>query len=589
MAEEDKNIGTALAVVEAQQNIIGNAMIGATDSAMIVEPVERTTELLERLTQINMLMLKNLNEIFGTLRETLGLDKLQDRRAKEDQTELEKENLSGDVGGVGGNINSQEADKPSGGMFGFLGLIPSTGIFKKMFAPIVAFLGKGGLLVKLFGRFGPLGALILGFTLLYKYSDEISKALAPALEKIKDLFVKLKPAIDVLKQIGDFLMQGIIKGIGEAITFLIGTVEKFIDGITKIFEGDIMGGLNDIFEGIIRTILTVPLTIINFLKPLFLDIIDYISEPWNNMVTNVNQYISDTFIAISNYFIELKDKFVGFFVEAYNTVKQTITDTINGAFTFIGNIFTTIGNFFSDSFNMVKDFVTGLPGRIVGFVKNMFSPIIDFFLNIGNTIKKAVNGVIESLPLPDFVKRKIKFNIAPTEAELKEAESLTGDAKVAEKIASDQREGIEKIGGDNVFKDGVLQQNGKNLEVFSLGFAESIAEEMGEQVKVAMNKKTGKYVIVKNDMKLAEREGTTVQSQDLDMTDIIGQGGIDTNIKIPSTSIPDLANDNQGAVTVVNNNYNTNNSSVANQTDVHSGALDTGIDTYHDKLATASN
>lgn len=589
MAEEDKNIGTALAVVEAQQNIIGNAMIGATDTAMIVEPVERTTELLERLTQINMLMLKNLNEIFGTLRETLGLDKLQDRRAKEDQTELEKENLSGDVGGVGGNINSQEADKPSGGMFGFLGLIPSTGIFKKMFAPIVAFLGKGGLLVKLFGRFGPLGALILGFTLLYKYSDEISKALAPALEKIKDLFVKLKPAIDVLKQIGDFLMQGIIKGIGEAITFLIGTVEKFIDGITKIFEGDIMGGLNDIFEGIIRTILTVPLTIINFLKPLFLDIIDYISEPWNNMVTNVNQYISDTFIAISNYFIELKDKFVGFFVEAYNTVKQTITDTINGAFTFIGNIFTTIGNFFSDSFNMVKDFVTGLPGRIVGFVKNMFSPIIDFFLNIGNTIKKAVNGVIESLPLPDFVKRKIKFNIAPTEAELKEAESLTGDAKVAEKIASDQREGIEKIGGDNVFKDGVLQQNGKNLEVFSLGFAESIAEEMGEQVKVAMNKKTGKYVIVKNDMKLAEREGTTVQSQDLDMTDIIGQGGIDTNIKIPSTSIPDLANDNQGAVTVVNNNYNTNNSSVANQTDVHSGALDTGIDTYHDKLATASN
>ena len=589
MAEEDKNIGTALAVVEAQQNIIGNAMIGATDSAMIVEPVERTTELLERLTQINMLMLKNLNEIFGTLRETLGLDKLQDRRAKEDQTELEKENLSGDVGGVGGNINSQEADKPSGGMFGFLGLIPSTGIFKKMFAPIVAFLGKGGLLVKLFGRFGPLGALILGFTLLYKYSDEISKALAPALEKIKDLFVKLKPAIDVLKQIGDFLMQGIIKGIGEAITFLIGTVEKFIDGITKIFEGDIMGGLNDIFEGIIRTILTVPLTIINFLNPLFLDIIDYISEPWNNMVTNVNQYISDTFVAISNYFIELKDKFVGFFVEAYNTVKQTITDTINGAFTFIGNIFTTIGNFFSDSFNMVKDFVTGLPGRIVGFVKNMFSPIIDFFLNIGNTIKKAVNGVIESLPLPDFVKRKIKFNIAPTESELKEAESLTGDAKVAEKIASDQQKGIEKIGGDNVFKDGVLQQNGKNLEVFSLGFAESIAEEMGEQVKVAMNKKTGKYVIVKNDMKLAEREGTTVQSQDLDMTDIIGQGGIDTNIKIPSTSIPDLANDNQGAVTVVNNNYNTNNSSVANQTDVHSGALDTGIDTYHDKLATASN
>jgi len=42
-----------------------------------------------------------------------------------------------------------------------------------------------------------------------------------------------------------------------------------------------------------------------------------------------------------------------------------------------------------------------------------------------------------------------------------------------------------------------------------------------------------------------------------------------------------------GFVTSVVNNYNTNNSSVANQTDVHSGSLDTGIDSYHDKLAYA--
>jgi hypothetical protein len=58
--------------------------------------------------------------------------------------------------------------------------------------------------------------------------------------------------------------------------------------------------------------------------------------------------------------------------------------------------------------------------------------------------------------------------------------------------------------------------------------------------------------------------------------------------KIQASTISDLDNNNQGAITVVNNNYNTNNSSVANQTDVHSGALDTGIDTYHDKLATSS-
>jgi len=38
-------------------------------------------------------------------------------------------------------------------------------------------------------------------------------------------------------------------------------------------------------------------------------------------------------------------------------------------------------------------------------------------------------------------------------------------------------------------------------------------------------------------------------------------------------------------VIVTNNNYNTDNSSVASQTDVHSGKLDTGVDSYFDKIA----
>ena len=42
-----------------------------------------------------------------------------------------------------------------------------------------------------------------------------------------------------------------------------------------------------------------------------------------------------------------------------------------------------------------------------------------------------------------------------------------------------------------------------------------------------------------------------------------------------------------GMMVVNNNNYNTSNSSVNSQTDVHSGKLDTGIDTYFEKNATS--
>ena len=45
----------------------------------------------------------------------------------------------------------------------------------------------------------------------------------------------------------------------------------------------------------------------------------------------------------------------------------------------------------------------------MSFVKNMFAPIINFSL-VYNAIKRAINGIIDALPLPDFIKSKIKFD-----------------------------------------------------------------------------------------------------------------------------------------------------------------------------------
>ena len=167
--------GTALRIVEEQQAIVGDALVGASGSAVLAESTDSQSQILEQIRDIQLKTLRGIGEVVSTMKDIFDLDKLQDRRAKEDQTELDKENLNlyGAGGDYGGKISPQDADKASGGIFGFFGALPGAGMLKKLFLPITAFFGKSGLLVKLFGKFGPLGALIIGFTLLYKYSDEI--------------------------------------------------------------------------------------------------------------------------------------------------------------------------------------------------------------------------------------------------------------------------------------------------------------------------------------------------------------------------------------------------------------------------------
>ena len=586
MAEESTE-STALSVVETQQNIVGGAMVGAAGTGVLAEaPTDSTTQILEQIRDIQVKTLRGISDIGKTMREIFDLDKLQDRRAKEDQTELDKEKLNPDDAGadVGGQVSPQDADKASGGIFGFFGALPGAGMIKKLFAPILAFFGKSGLLVKLFGKFGPLGALILGFTLVYKYSDEIAAALAPAIDKLKVLITKMQPLIDFLIKIGDFFIKTLLENLGGLIENIIDSVTKVVDGFIMLFNGDILGGLKAIIGGLFDFVLAIPKAILNtvieLLSPLATAVGYFFKQLYDDIVT----YVTDTITNIKNFFIDLKDKIVQFFVDAYEKVKQTITDAIDGAFNFVADIFDTIKNFFVDGYNNVVSFVTGLPDQIMGFVRDMFSPITDFFAGIGNRIKQAVNGIIDALPLPDFVKDKMKFDITPTEAELKDAESMTGDAKLAEKIALDEAAGIETIGGKYQFKDGVLQENGRNLERFQLGFAEALAERIGDQVKVAFDKKSGKYVIVKSDMQLGE-SGATSLGQEADLAAAIGENDVGTNVRLPVGNIPDLANDDQGAIVVNNNNYNTSNSSVSSQTDVHSGKLDTGIDSYFDKVA----
>ncbi len=575
MADEDQKLGTALSIVEEQQKVVGTALVAASSTTLLAESTDSSMQILEQIRDIQVKTLRGISDIGKTMKETLGLDKLQDRRAREDATELDKEKDKGLPAGSAG-IEVPEEGKKETNMFGFLGAIPGAGVFKKMFAPILAIFSKGGLLVKLFGKFGPLGALILGFTLVYKYADEIAAALAPAIDKIKVLIVKLEPLMKFLKDVGDFLIKNLLEGVGRALSFVIDAVTKVVDGFTQMFNGDILGGLATIFGGIFDFIIAIPkamfMQVIKILSPLAKAVGDFFVDIYDGIVKSIN----DTIQGIKDWFNGLYDSVVGFFVTAYENAKKQITSDINGMLQFVSDIFNTVYNAIADAVTAVKNFVVGIPDRIMSFVTSMFDPIIDFFSGIGDSIKNAINGIIDSLPLPDFIKNKVKFDTTPSDTEI---------AKGSKELAKDETPQAKSI----------VQHIAENKDKI-----QAYAEARGLPFDLEQTMLMAKHSTPTDNPKMMfgnANYSDMMSLKNLDgATELIKSGESPTaqaqmkeektvTPKIKMADLPPVKEGKEPPINVTNNNFNTTSNSVASNTDVHSGKLDTGIDPYFEKNA----
>ena len=571
--------GTALSVVEAQQNIVGGTLVGAAGAGVLAEtPGDSTSQILEQIREIQTQTLRAVRSVADGIMEMVAFDKLQDRRTLEDKTENEKEAVGAVPGELpgGGEQIADDADQKTGGFFAFLGGLPGAGFLKKIIAPITAFFGKSGLLVKLFGKFGPLGALILGFTLIYKYSDEIAAALAPAIDKLKVLITKMQPLIDFLIKIGDFFIKTLLENIGGLMENIIDSVTQVVDGFIKLFSGDIIGGLKDIFGGLFDFVLAFPKaildTVVDLLSPLATAVGDFFKQLYDNIVT----YVKDTITNIGNFFIDLKDNIVQFFTDAYENIKTTIKDKIKG----------------------------------------IFDPIVEFFSGIGDSIKTVVNNIIDSLPLPKFIKEKMKFETKATqEADNRIDETGVKSKYVDDNITGMQRERIsgggatmqeasaeftgEKYGSAKITKSGTSGYDSVSAIMTPEEFTEYNkldtngqmdylkALDDDEQERRSMIKKLheDKLEFDKANKDLINKYKTEPDVMMSPDDQMLQDDKFQREAKIKASTISDFENDNQGAIVVNNNNYNTSNSSVNSQTDVHSGKLDTGIDPYFEKNA----
>ena len=582
MAEENENLTSALAVVEEQQKVVGSALVAASGTAVLAENSDTSTEILEQIRFIQNQTLRAVRDVANGIMEMVAFNKLQDRRALEDKTEDEKENqLDGGPGAMPVKLEPQEGDEGGGGSGIFASILGAFGgmaFLKKLFAPFIAIFGKSGMLVKLFGRFGPLGALILGFTLVYKYSDEIAKALSPALDKLKVLGEQLKPVTDFLIRVGDFLIKSLLGGIGSALELVVDSVTGIVEGFKMIFEGDILGGLNRMFgmDGLLGFLLELPKKIFDKTVEFLGGLAEAIGIDFKALYDNIVTYVSDTITNIGNFFIDLKDNIVQFFTDAYENIKTTIKDAVKG----------------------------------------IFDPIVEFFSGIGDSIKTVVNNIIDSLPLPKFIKDKMKFETKATKAADERIDETGVKSKyVDDNITGMQRERIsgggatmqeasaeftgEKYGSAKITKSGTSGYDSVSAIMTPEEFTEYNkldtngqmdylkALDDDEQERRSMIKKLheDKLEFDKANQNLINKYKTEPDVMMSPDDQMLQDDKFQRQAKIKASTISDLDNNNQGAIVVNNNNYNTSNSSVSSQTDVHSGKLDTGIDPYFEKNA----
>ena len=473
--------GTALAVVESQQAIVGRSVIGGS-SAVLNSSTDSSTGILEQIREISVNQLRVLRQLVDRFSEFITSQEESQRRLADQATEVGKEQIApGEGEGVGvspADDSKKEEGKEKGGMLamlsGFLMGLPGAAALTKLLGPIKKFFG----LFKIFGRFGPVGAIILGFTLLFKYSKEIGEALTPVVDKIKNLMEAIKPVTDVLFKIGDFLIKGIIEGIGGILGGFIDGITNVIDGFKKLFDGDIIAGINQIFDGIFGFILAIPIEILKFIGTSLQALAGMIEPWWNNLVLGVTTWVSSAF-----------DSVIGWF----------------------SNIASFVGDLFMTAWTNIKLFFSDLPDRILGFVSNMFSPIFNFFKGIGAKIRSMVNGIIDSLPLPDFIKDKIKLDEPETEEDIDgvknkykedlspgEREARTGDS---EGITQD--EALAELTGEKYIKTNI-QKSGTGGYDFGTGVL--TPEQYEELNKLETTDQQIAYLKALNDKEQDRRE-----------------------------------------------------------------------------------
>ena len=566
---------TAIAVVNAQQRVVGAGLVGAGVATLGPVKSDKDTDLLQQIRDFGKKSVDALKNAVGVFKSLLTFEKNESRIAREQQAEKDKELKGKKTPFIGPmpNLPAIKDEKDVANKVGalaflgnFLGNLPGVGLIKKILAPIGAFFGKDGFIFRIFGRFGPLAVLAGGIFLIARYADDIAKSFAPVIDKLKGLVTALTPFFqNKLLPFVDFVFKNLIQGLAEVMDFIINTITNIVEGIKKIFtSGERMEGLNQLLDGLVGVIFAIPAAIFNFLKPMFLGIVDYFEESFQNFTQGIRDFFSNLFSGIKSMFSE-----------AFENLKINLQRDINFIKTRFGEIFDAISNMFTSTVESVKNFFVSLPGKILDGVKSIFDPIINFFKNMKIGIFKIINAVIDALPMPGIIKDKLKFEIP----EAPKAEFVNPEQpNFAKKDDTNEVSSFR----NNIIKGVVQDESGSKNMMFNEEDALKKANALNEAFAIKGDFKQFTPIKTDDGFAVADVNNPFYENQ---------LKGTPTEFEManmpPKTIAKDIPMSETNAGTTFVNQPITkvDNSSSNSQTSINTGKLQVAVDPYHDRNA----
>ena len=334
MAEADNTAApqtsTALTVVEEMQNQVGKSVANIGGSVQklgnqINESIKSNSgiDILEQLRTLSLKTQQGISRVADTLNKMLMLDQNAERRDRERAAELQKEQV-----GVVPDIQEVDADLPNEAEKELSGFLAGFGAamltrLKTFFAPLIKFFGKTGplarfaapliMFAKKFGRFGPIGLVILGITALIRYSDEIAEMLSPAIDSIKRMMVALQPLFSAIMEVVDVVVKSGLAVIGTGLKVAFGLLEATLGT--------------------------------------FLSALDFINSLIIGLVTGDFDLIKDAFKKITAEFKDIGNKLISLFIDS-------ITGLVNklGEIFGIDNLMGVLSDSFDKGIEWIKNF-----------------------------------------------------------------------------------------------------------------------------------------------------------------------------------------------------------------------------------------